>query len=152
VPSLAQNPAHFLATESGTSPPTPKYGYARSTPCNRPACTGAAQVDGVIHLAFGSDFSSRVALDLPFRNPRVRRRHGRKTACMTSRLVLIALRQVLRLLLFSCRSSRSKNLELLVLRQELAVLRRQVPHPKTRRDGLTPLTWRSSPFRIIQPE
>jgi len=44
----------------------------------------------------------------------------------------MCLRQVLRLLLLSCRSSRSKDLELLVLRQELAVVRRQVPHPKTR--------------------
>ena len=41
---------------------------------------------------------------------------------MTSRLVLIALRQVLRLLLLSSR----------FLRQELTVLRRQVPHPKTK--------------------
>ena len=53
---------------------------------------------------------------------------------MTARLVLIALRQVLRLFLLSCRSTRSKDLELLVLRQELSVLRRQVPHPKTRRE------------------
>ena len=37
LPSLAPNPVHFLATESGTSPPTPICGYARSTPCNRPA-------------------------------------------------------------------------------------------------------------------
>jgi hypothetical protein len=34
---LAPNLAHFLATESGTSPPTPTYGYARSTPCDGPA-------------------------------------------------------------------------------------------------------------------
>jgi hypothetical protein len=38
---------------------------------------------------------------------------------MTPPLVLIALYQVLRLLLLSCRSSRSKDLELLVLRQDL---------------------------------
>jgi transposase InsO family protein len=59
---------------------------------------------------------------------------------MTARLILIALRQVLRLLLLSCRSSRSKDLELLVLRQELVVLRRQVPHPKTRREERLVLT------------
>jgi hypothetical protein len=59
---------------------------------------------------------------------------------MTARLVLIALRQVLRLLLLSCRSSRSKDLELPVLHQELAVLRRQVPHPKTRREERSVLT------------
>jgi transposase InsO family protein len=51
---------------------------------------------------------------------------------VTARLVVLALRQVLRLLLLACRSSRSKDIELLVLRQELAVVRRQVPHPKTR--------------------
>jgi hypothetical protein len=59
---------------------------------------------------------------------------------MTARLVLIAFRQVLRLLLLACRSSRSKDLELLVLRQELADLRRQVPHPKTRREERLVLT------------
>jgi hypothetical protein len=56
---------------------------------------------------------------------------------VTVRLITLSLRQVLRLLLLTCRSSRSKDLELLVLRQELAVLRRQVPH-------LLPLFYRGS--------
>jgi hypothetical protein len=51
---------------------------------------------------------------------------------MAFRLVAISLRQVLRLLLFGCRSSRSKDLELLVLRQEIGVLRRQVQRPSFR--------------------
>ncbi|MGH9121034.1 MAG: integrase, partial [Acidimicrobiales bacterium] len=53
---------------------------------------------------------------------------------MTTRIIMLSLRQVLRLLLLTCRSSRSKDLELLVLRQELTVLRRQVPHPRTQRE------------------
>ena len=59
---------------------------------------------------------------------------------MTVRLITLSLRQVLRLLLLACRSSRSKDLELLVLRQELVVLRRQVPHPKTRQEERLVLT------------
>jgi putative transposase len=51
---------------------------------------------------------------------------------MVFRLVAISLRQVLRLVLLRCRSSRSKDLELLVLRQELDVLRRHVPRPRFR--------------------
>ena len=51
---------------------------------------------------------------------------------MAFRLAAIGLRQILRLLLLRCRSSRSKDLELLVLRQELEVLHRQVPRPRFR--------------------
>jgi putative transposase len=51
---------------------------------------------------------------------------------VTFRLKAISIRQILRLVLLGCRSSRSKDLELLVLRQELDVLRRQVPRPKVR--------------------
>jgi hypothetical protein len=36
LPFLAPNPAHFLATESGTTSDA-TYGYARSTPCDGPA-------------------------------------------------------------------------------------------------------------------
>jgi transposase InsO family protein len=59
---------------------------------------------------------------------------------VTVRLITLCFRQVLRLLLLTCRSSRSKDLELLVLRQELAVLRRQVPHPKTTHEERLVLT------------
>jgi hypothetical protein len=59
---------------------------------------------------------------------------------VTIRLITLSLRQVLRLLLLACRSSRSKDLELLVLRQELVVMRRQVPHPRTRQEERLVLT------------
>ena len=51
---------------------------------------------------------------------------------VASRLAAISLRQILRLLLLRCRCSRAKDLELLVLRQELDVLHRQVPRPRFR--------------------
>lgn len=51
---------------------------------------------------------------------------------MALRLVAITLRQVLRLVLLCCRRSRSKGIEILVLRQELDVLQRQNPRPKIR--------------------
>jgi hypothetical protein len=59
---------------------------------------------------------------------------------MAFRLAAISLRQVLRLLLFRCRSSRAKDLELLVLRQELEVLHRQVPRPRFRSEERWVLT------------
>jgi len=51
---------------------------------------------------------------------------------MAFRLAAIGLRQILRLLLLRCRPSRSKDVELLVLRQELDVLNRQVPRARFR--------------------
>jgi putative transposase len=51
---------------------------------------------------------------------------------ITFHLAAFALRQILRLLLLRCRSSRAKDIELLVLRQELDVLKRQVPRPRFR--------------------
>ena len=49
---------------------------------------------------------------------------------MALRFVAIMLRQVLRLALHCCRRSRSKDVEILVLRQEIDVLLRQNPLPK----------------------
>lgn len=63
---------------------------------------------------------------------------------MILRLIAVIFRQVVRLVLLSCRSSRSKDLELLVLRQEVDVLRRQVPRPRIRPEErlvLTVLQW-----------
>ena len=63
---------------------------------------------------------------------------------MVLRLVVITLRQVLRLALLCCRTSRSKDVEILVLRQELDVLRRQNPRPKIRAEErlvLSVLQW-----------
>jgi putative transposase len=51
---------------------------------------------------------------------------------MVVRLIALLGRQLLWLVLLACRSSKSKNLELLVLRQEVSVLRRQVSRPKVR--------------------
>ncbi|MGB7053576.1 MAG: hypothetical protein WBG41_18580, partial [Acidimicrobiales bacterium] len=49
---------------------------------------------------------------------------------MLVRLVALIGRQLFRLVLLSCRSSRSKDIQLLVLRQEVSVLRRQVNRPR----------------------
>src|SRR5580658_6244002 len=51
---------------------------------------------------------------------------------MLVRLVALIGRQLFRLVLLCCRSSRSKDIELLVLRQEVSVLRRQVNRPRIR--------------------
>jgi putative transposase len=51
---------------------------------------------------------------------------------MLVRLVALIGRQLFRLVLLSCQSSRSKDIELLVLRQEVSVLRRQVNRPQIR--------------------
>jgi len=55
-----------------------------------------------------------------------------QTLDMLVRLVALIGRQLFRLVLLSCRSSRSKDIELLVLRQEVSVLRRQVNRPRFR--------------------
>ena len=51
---------------------------------------------------------------------------------MVVRLIALLSQQLFRLVLLACRYSKSKNIELLVLRQEVAVLRRQVNRPKVR--------------------
>jgi putative transposase len=51
---------------------------------------------------------------------------------MLVRLVALIGRQLFQMVLLSCRSSRSKDVELLVLRQEVGVLRRQVNRPRIR--------------------
>jgi len=58
---------------------------------------------------------------------------------MVLSLAGLLLRQILRLVLLRCRSNRSKDIELLVLRQEITVLRRQVPTPKFRAEERTVL-------------
>ena len=55
-----------------------------------------------------------------------------ETLAMLVRLVALISRQLFRLVLLSCRSSRSKDIELLVLRHEVNVLRRQVNRPRIR--------------------
>jgi putative transposase len=49
---------------------------------------------------------------------------------MVIRVIVLLSRQVFRLLLLCCRTSRSKDIEVLVLLQEVAILRRQVNRPQ----------------------
>jgi putative transposase len=51
---------------------------------------------------------------------------------MVVRFITLLSRQIFRLLLLCCRTSRSKDIELLVLRQEVAILRRQVNRPQVK--------------------
>src|ERR1700733_8290993 len=51
---------------------------------------------------------------------------------MVIRVIALLSGQVFRLLLLCCRTSRSKDIELLVLRQEVAILRRQVNRPQVK--------------------
>jgi len=150
LPSLAPNPAQTSAPQSQISRTAARTGLEGSgavRPCGRLATPGfvqrrlvprgasdtqrGAKEDFQLHL---SGATSRAALDWD------RDTTGSQTGQVTVRLITLSLRQVLRLLLLTCRSSRSKDLELLVLRQELAVLRRQVPHPKTTREERLVLT------------
>ena len=59
---------------------------------------------------------------------------------MAFRLAAISLRQILRLILLACRSSRSEDIEILVLRQEVEILRRQNPRPRIRPEERLVLT------------
>jgi len=65
---------------------------------------------------------------------------AKQTLSMLVRLVTLLSRQMFRLVLLVCRSSRSKDIELLVVRQEVAVLRRQVGRPKVRPEERIVLT------------
>ncbi len=49
---------------------------------------------------------------------------------MLSKLVYLALRRAISLLVLVARGEAAKDLEILALRHQLTVLRRQIPHPK----------------------
>ena len=51
---------------------------------------------------------------------------------MVIRVIVLFSRQLFYLLLLCCRTTRSKDIELLVLRQEVAILRRQVNRPQVK--------------------
>jgi hypothetical protein len=51
---------------------------------------------------------------------------------MVIRVIALLSRQLFRLLLLCCRNNRSKDIELLVLRQEVSILRRQVNRPRVK--------------------
>jgi hypothetical protein len=51
---------------------------------------------------------------------------------MVIRVIGLLSRQLFRLVFLCCRTSRSKDIELLVLRQEVAILRRQVSRPQVK--------------------
>ena len=52
---------------------------------------------------------------------------------MLARLIYLAFRGILALVLLGCRSQQFKELEIVVLRHELAILRRQAGRPTLRR-------------------
>jgi hypothetical protein len=58
-------------------------------------------------------------------------RHDRRA--VTLRLLYLIFQQVLGLILLTCRAASSKDIELLVLRHEIAVLRRTHPKPRPQR-------------------
>jgi hypothetical protein len=61
---------------------------------------------------------------------------GRRSGAMSASLVYLLLRQVLQMLTRLARDGGAKDIELLVLRHQVAVLRRQVHHPDLQPAGL----------------